>query len=68
MNLAGISDRLQCLLAEHGYADEPVGGCPPQPRGAVDARDVGRIVESVVAELKRQRSDLSAECGMRSAE
>jgi 4-hydroxy-tetrahydrodipicolinate synthase len=55
VDLGTISDRLQCLLAEHGYADEPAGGCPPQPRGAVDARDVGRIVESVVAELKRRR-------------
>jgi 4-hydroxy-tetrahydrodipicolinate synthase len=54
VNLEVISDRLQCLLAEHGYANEPLGGCPPQPRNAVDAREVRHIVESVVAELKRQ--------------
>ena len=56
VDLAGISDRLQCLLAQHGYTDEPRGGCPSQPRGSVDTREVGRIVESVVAELKRQRA------------
>lgn len=44
---------LQCLLAEHGFSDEPVGGC----RVGSDAgstTEVAAIVQTVVAELQRR--------------
>jgi dihydrodipicolinate synthase/N-acetylneuraminate lyase len=53
IDLQGISDTLQCLLAEEGFADQPVGGCPPQ-HAAADPQQVDRIVQSVVAELRRR--------------
>jgi 4-hydroxy-tetrahydrodipicolinate synthase len=52
LDLGGVSDRLACLLAEEGFADEPAGGCPVEP--AVDPERVGTIVQGVLAELKRQ--------------
>ena len=54
IDLETISDNLQCLLAEQGFADEPIGGCPASQRSSIDRREVSRIVESVVAELKRR--------------
>jgi 4-hydroxy-tetrahydrodipicolinate synthase len=58
-DLATLTRTLQCLLASHGFTDEPVGGCPAgagagQGDGEVDAAEVGRIVENVLAELKRR--------------
>ncbi len=53
-DLDTLRDTLQCLLAEHGFADEPLGGCPPAMPGSVDAREVGDIVQHVVAELRRR--------------
>lgn len=51
---AGLLARtLQCLLAEQGYTDEPIGGCQPLVAG-VDATQVGRIVREVLAELARR--------------
>ena len=38
IELAAECDTLQCLLAEEGFTDEPVGGCPPA--GGVDAKQV----------------------------
>ena len=52
-DLAVLSNTLQCLLAEHGFTDEPVGGCPARD-ATVDSGQVGLIVQSVVAELKRR--------------
>lgn len=59
VDLSVVSDTLQCLLAEEGFADEPLGGCPPRGGGAgssdsQSAADVDRIVQSVVAELRRR--------------
>ncbi|MEX2561101.1 MAG: dihydrodipicolinate synthase family protein [Pirellulales bacterium] len=48
-----LSSTLQCLLAEEGFTDEPVGGCPPQA-SAADPRAVNQIVQGVLAELKRR--------------
>ena len=45
-----LSRSLACLLAEEGYADEPIGGCPVG--AAVDTEQVGRIVKDVLEELK----------------
>ena len=55
VDLAVVSDTLQCLLAEEGFTDEPIGGCPPRraDNGQTPA-DVDRIVQSVVAELRRR--------------
>jgi 4-hydroxy-tetrahydrodipicolinate synthase len=53
VDLTVVSDTLQCLLAEEGFADEPLAGCPPR-RGAADSRQVDIIVRSVVAELRRR--------------
>ncbi len=53
VDLNVLSDTLQCLLAEEGFTDEPLTGCPPrQPRANVE--QVDRIVQNVVAELKRR--------------
>ena len=66
--LATLRTTLQCILAENGYANEPVAGCPAgsggwspsrgtATRGAADGAspdDVGRIVQGVLAELKRR--------------
>jgi len=53
LKLETLSNSLACLLAEEGFADEPIGGCPV---GAlkVDPEQVGRIVEGVLAELKQR--------------
>lgn len=59
LDMAGVRDRIQCLLADEGFAGEPVGGCPPSARPAAAAKtaqssDLGRIVDTVVAELQRR--------------
>ena len=53
IDLQVVSDSLQCLLAEEGFTDEPIGGCPIATEEPADRR-VDRIVQSVVAELKRR--------------
>ncbi len=53
IELNTLRDTLQCLLAEEGFTDEPVGGCPPAS-APVDRQEVKQIVQSVVAELKRR--------------
>ncbi|MBI1311998.1 dihydrodipicolinate synthase family protein [bacterium] len=49
-----LSRTLQCMLASHGFTDEPVGGCPVGDASSVDTAEVTRIVQTVVAELKRR--------------
>jgi dihydrodipicolinate synthase/N-acetylneuraminate lyase len=53
-DLATLSNTLQCLLAAHGFTDEPIGGCPTDGEESVDPAEVGRIVQDVVAELRRR--------------
>lgn len=53
VDLKTISDALQCLLAENGFTDEPVAGCPLEPQ-RVDPREVDRLVQGVLAELQRR--------------
>ena len=51
-DLTTLSRTLQCMLSEHGFTDQPVGGC--QPGAGVDEKEVGEIVQNVVAELRRR--------------
>jgi len=51
LKMETISRTLACLLAEEGFADEPVGGCPVGAQ-RIDPEQVGRIVQGVLAELK----------------
>ena len=50
-DLQKLSRQLQCLLAEEGFVDQPVGGCPVSE---VDDKQVSKIVEDVLNELKRR--------------
>ena len=52
-DMATLSRTLQCMLADHGFTDEPVGGCP-LGAASVDEREVGQIVQNVIAELRRR--------------
>ncbi len=54
-DLATLSNELQCLLAAHGFTDQPVGGCPPDMTATTpNPADVSVIVQNVLAELKRR--------------
>lgn len=53
IQIATLSRSLQCILAESGFADEPVGGCDSY-RVQSDPRQVSQIVQGVLAELKRR--------------
>jgi 4-hydroxy-tetrahydrodipicolinate synthase len=53
LQLETLSNSLACLLAEEGFADEPVGGCPVGAQ-KIDPEQVGRIVRGVLAELKER--------------
>jgi dihydrodipicolinate synthase/N-acetylneuraminate lyase len=57
-DLATLSRTLQCLLAENGFTDEPIGGCPPDAgnleSGSINPAEVSAIVQNVVAELNRR--------------
>ncbi|MBI1903148.1 MAG: dihydrodipicolinate synthase family protein [Planctomycetia bacterium] len=55
LDLARISDGIQCLLAEEGFTGEPDSGCPPKTSSA-DPQQVERIVRSVLEELGREKS------------
>ena len=53
--LAKLADKLQCLLAQHGFTDEPVCGCSIKPEGkGSNPEEVATIVQAVVTELKRR--------------
>jgi dihydrodipicolinate synthase/N-acetylneuraminate lyase len=53
LHLETLSNSLACLLAEEGFADEPVGGCPVGAQ-KIDPEQVGRIVQGVLADLKQR--------------
>jgi len=53
-DLSALRNTLQCLLAEHGFASEPLGGCPIKGDEKFDAKEVSAIVQNVLAELKRR--------------
>ena len=54
-DLATLANKLQCMLSEHGFTDEPLCGCP-LPVGAKSSspEEVATIVQAVVAELTRR--------------
>lgn len=56
--ISALRNTLQCLLAEEGFTDQPVGGCPsgdgPAEGSTVNPRAVNQIVQGVLAELKRR--------------
>jgi 4-hydroxy-tetrahydrodipicolinate synthase len=52
VDLETISREIACLLSEHGFVNEPVGGCPVV-RSSPQATEVDSIVRQVVAELRR---------------
>lgn len=52
-DLSTLSRTLQCLLSEHGFTDQPVGGCPVTGNHS-QSPDVQKIVGTVVSELKRR--------------
>jgi 2-dehydro-3-deoxy-D-pentonate aldolase len=59
-DLGALRNTLQCLLAAHGFADQPVQGCSTPVdvwsqggrAGSVQPQDVSKIVQSVIAEMK----------------
>lgn len=51
-DLSLLSDTLQCMLAQHGFTNEPVSGCPVGDGRKVSDIDVTRIVQTVLSELK----------------
>ncbi len=54
-DIGTLSRELQCMLAAHGFTDQPVGGCPIDSAAATaDPAEVSVIVQQVVAELARR--------------
>jgi 4-hydroxy-tetrahydrodipicolinate synthase len=45
-DVAALSKTLQCLLAEQGFTDQPVGGCPVSISPAVDRAEIDAIVRT----------------------
>ena len=52
-DLETLSRTLQCLLSEHGYTGEPVGGCPVGT-ASMEPAELDRIVRDVIGELKKR--------------
>lgn len=54
-DLSTLSNELQCMLAAHGFTDQPVSGCPVESMtSSADTAEVSAIVQQVVAELNRR--------------
>lgn len=53
-DLSLLRRTLQCMLAEHGFADQPVGGCPAGDAGPASTAELASIVQNVVAELQKR--------------
>ena len=55
-DIGSLSRELQCMLSNHGFTDQPVGGCPIGDAGPDPAHpaEVSAIVQQVVAELHRR--------------
>ncbi len=53
VELDEISRSLQCLLAEEGFTEEPIGGCLAEPE-EVDAKQISEVVREVMGELRNR--------------
>jgi len=53
-DLSALRNTLQCLLAEHGLTNEPLGGCGIKRDDKFDPKEVNLIVQNVLSELKRR--------------
>ena len=53
-DLDTLGKTLQCLLANHGFTDEPIGGCPIPSSEETDLTEVSEVVARVVSELHRR--------------
>ena len=53
--LEDLSRKLQCLLSEEGFTDEPIGGCNAilnRNENEIDAQEIARIVKDVVRDMQ----------------
>lgn len=48
-----LSAVLQCILADFGFVDQPVGGCMPRT-GQIDRDRIAHIAQQVIAQLRDQ--------------
>ena len=53
-DITALSNELQCMLAAHGFTDQPIGGCPIDANAGGGEAEVSAIVQQVVAELNRR--------------
>ncbi|MCA9043168.1 MAG: dihydrodipicolinate synthase family protein [Planctomycetaceae bacterium] len=53
-DLSKLGNTLQCMLSEHGFTDQPVGGCGIGTASGNRAPEIDSIVQNVVAELRRR--------------
>jgi dihydrodipicolinate synthase/N-acetylneuraminate lyase len=53
-DLMALQRTLQCMLAENGYTDEPIGGCKISDSESVDVQEITSIVHNIVSELNRR--------------
>ncbi|QDT90609.1 dihydrodipicolinate synthase family protein [Gimesia algae] len=53
-DISTLSRTLQCMLSEHGFTNEPIGGCATGITEELGNNDVSQIVQRVVAELNRR--------------
>ncbi|MFH1303040.1 MAG: dihydrodipicolinate synthase family protein [Planctomycetota bacterium] len=53
-DISTLSRTLQCMLSEHGFTNEPIGGCATGITEELGSNDVSQIVQRVVAELNRR--------------
>ena len=53
-DLAKLANKLQCMLSQHGFTDEPLSGCSTGLSESGKPEEVSTIVHAVVAELKRR--------------
>ncbi len=50
--VATLANTLQCILADFGVTDEPVGGCPPG--ASMDQESISEIAQVVVQQLRER--------------
>ncbi|MEQ9065951.1 MAG: dihydrodipicolinate synthase family protein [Gimesia chilikensis] len=54
-DIVTLSRKLQCMMSDHGFTNEPIGGCATGVSEDLSASDVSQIVQHVVAELNRRK-------------